>query len=59
MLDEEFRTGVEVAGSLVEHKTERADINAVARPLTGIKELHVSVLVKSELQSLRGVIHFG
>ena len=52
VLDEEFGTREDIAGSLVKHKTKRAHIDAMARSLTGIQELYIAVLIKPELQSL-------
>ena len=57
MLDEELAAGEDVAGGLVEHEAQRADIHTVAGALTCIEELHVAVLVQPELQSLRSVVH--
>ena len=59
MFDEKLRTGEEVLRGLVEHKAERADIDPMARASAGVEELYVAVLVKPELQSLRGIVHLG
>jgi hypothetical protein len=59
VFDEELRARIHVLRSLIEHEAQRAHIDAMARTLAGIEELHVTVLEKPELQPLRGIVHFG
>ena len=57
VLDEQLALWKHVVGSLVEHEAERAHVDPMARTGAPVEELHVAVLVQTELQSLRCVVH--
>jgi hypothetical protein len=57
VLHEQLRTRKQVLRSFVEYEAQTPDIHTMATAYAGIQKLYVAVLVKSELQSLRHVIH--
>ena len=57
VLHEQLRTGKQILRSFVKEEAQTPDIHTMTTACTGIQKFHVAVLVKSELQSLRHVIH--
>ena len=55
--DEQFFVGIEVFGSLDQHKEERADVGAHSGHAVKTEELHVLVVIEAEVHALNLVVY--
>ena len=59
VLQQDLSVGEYVRDRLAEHEAERADVGAQSRFAGDVEELHILVVVDTEVQTLHVVVHLG